>query len=105
MATLFFFFFPVALCLAAALGFPLVAGSEGYSLDAAHGLLVAWAIGNMGLELRVKLRLDIMYTNTYIVTHMCTSQQYYSRIYLHSDCGFVSIEKSAWELSFLPPKV
>ena len=40
---LFFFFFPVALCLAAALGFPLVAGSEGYFLDAAHGLLIAVA--------------------------------------------------------------
>ena len=38
-----FFFFPVALCLAAALGFPLVAGSKGYSLDVAHGLLIAAA--------------------------------------------------------------
>lgn len=37
------------------------------------GCIGQWAIGNMGLELRVKLRLDIMYTNTYIVTHMCTS--------------------------------
>ena len=33
---------------------------------------VQWAIGNMGLELRMKLRLDIMYTNTHILTHMCT---------------------------------
>ena len=37
------------------------------------GCIGQWAIGNMGLELRVKLRLDIMYTNTHIVTHMCTS--------------------------------
>ena len=31
------------------------------------------AIANMGLELRVKLRLAITYTNTHILTHMCTS--------------------------------
>ena len=39
----FFFFSPVALYLAAALGFPLVAGSKGYSLDVARGLLIAAA--------------------------------------------------------------
>ena len=34
---------------------------------------VQWATANMGLELRVKLRSAITYTNTHILTHMCTS--------------------------------